>query len=112
MYVCDSLGYLASLAVVIVRDFAGPELAWSTFYIKICDGLAVTGFVLIDFLWFITFGDIGPGNRRMDSRRRSELNRMNISTDTSTNMGIVNNPLANRRLQISPCELEKEFPGL
>jgi hypothetical protein len=49
MYVCDSLGYLASLAVVIFRDFGAPTIAWSTFYVRICYGLAGIGVVLMGF---------------------------------------------------------------
>jgi hypothetical protein len=70
MYVCDSLGYLASLAVVIVRDFVAPTLEWGTFYINICYMLAVTGFVLMGFsllyfvwrywTWRLAYDGFGP----------------------------------------------------
>jgi hypothetical protein len=45
MYVCDSLGYTASTAVILVRNFAEPNLEWDNFYVWLCTGVAIIGVV-------------------------------------------------------------------
>jgi hypothetical protein len=47
MYICDSLGYLAGVAVVMVRNFAMPHLAWDHFYVIVNYALALSGTVLM-----------------------------------------------------------------
>jgi hypothetical protein len=47
MYLCDSLGYLSSVAVIMVRNFAMPHLAWDHFYVAVNYWLAGTGTVLM-----------------------------------------------------------------
>jgi hypothetical protein len=56
MYMCDSLGYLTSLAVVIVRDFGTPHLNWDHFYVNVNyalagSGVIFMGFSLVYFIW-------------------------------------------------------------
>jgi hypothetical protein len=47
MYISDSLGYLSSVAVVMVRNFAMPELAWDHFFVMVNYGIAAVGTVLM-----------------------------------------------------------------
>jgi hypothetical protein len=45
MYVCDSLGYLSSVAVLMVKNFLQTDARWDTFYVWMCFGMAGTGIV-------------------------------------------------------------------
>jgi hypothetical protein len=47
MYISDSLGYLSSVVVVLVRNFAMPDLAWDHFFVMINYGIAAVGTVLM-----------------------------------------------------------------
>lgn len=47
MYVCDSMGYLASVIILFVKNFAVPDLSWRNFYIYVSYGMAVIGTVLM-----------------------------------------------------------------
>jgi hypothetical protein len=56
MYLCDSLGYVTSLIVVLVRDFGAPHIYWDHFYVNICytmagSGILLMGFSLMYYLW-------------------------------------------------------------
>jgi hypothetical protein len=55
MYVCDSLGYTASTAVILVRNFAEPNLKWDAFFVWLCIGMAVIGVVamVISLIYFL-----------------------------------------------------------
>jgi hypothetical protein len=45
MYVCDSLGYLSSVAVLMVKNFLQTDQQWDTFYVWMCFAMAATGVV-------------------------------------------------------------------
>jgi hypothetical protein len=45
MYVCDSLGYLSSVGVLMGRNFGGGSLEWGSFYNTMCLAAAGTGIV-------------------------------------------------------------------
>jgi hypothetical protein len=45
MYVCDSLGYLSSVAVLMGRNFGGGDMEWGSFYSAMCLVVAATGVV-------------------------------------------------------------------
>jgi hypothetical protein len=49
MYVCDSLGYTASTAVILVKNFAEQNIKWDDFYVWLCVGMAVIGVVAMTF---------------------------------------------------------------
>jgi hypothetical protein len=64
MYICDSLGYLAGVAVVMVRNFAMPHLAWDHFYVMVNYLLAVSGSVLmsLSLVYYVRkYGRLGRG---------------------------------------------------
>jgi hypothetical protein len=83
MYTCDSLGYLTSLVVVIVRDFGTPHLNWDHFYVKVNyalagSGLVFMGFSLMYFIWryetwrMIIFEDSEPPLLGADEEEEKE----------------------------------------
>jgi hypothetical protein len=43
MYVCDSLGYLSSVAVLMVKNFLHESPGWDAFYVWMSFGMAGTG---------------------------------------------------------------------
>jgi hypothetical protein len=45
MYVSDSLGYLSSVVVIMIRNFGGGSVKWGTFFVAVCGAMAVTGVV-------------------------------------------------------------------
>ena len=47
MYFCDSLGYLSSVVVLFVKNFAVPNLSWKNFYIILSYGMSGCGAVLM-----------------------------------------------------------------
>lgn len=52
MYFCDSLGYLSSVVIMFVKNFAVPDLSWKNFYIYISYGMAGFGAVLMTISMF------------------------------------------------------------
>jgi hypothetical protein len=47
MYVADAFGYLASVGVMLFRDFGARELSWLDFFIKASYGLSIGCIVLV-----------------------------------------------------------------
>ena len=47
MYICDSCGYLSSVAILFIKNFAATNLSWEQFYITISYVMAAAGIVLI-----------------------------------------------------------------
>lgn len=47
MYICDSFGYLLSVVILFIKNFATPNLSWLNFYIKISYIMGVLGFFLM-----------------------------------------------------------------
>jgi hypothetical protein len=43
MYICDALGYLSSVVVLMVRNFGEPDIQWDSFYVALCAVMAVVG---------------------------------------------------------------------
>jgi hypothetical protein len=43
MYVCDALGYLSSVVVLMIRNFGGGEIEWASFYVALCAIMTFTG---------------------------------------------------------------------
>jgi hypothetical protein len=56
MYICDSLGYLSSVAVLMGRNFAASSMAWGTFYIGMCCVMAGTGIICMSISFFYYLG--------------------------------------------------------
>jgi MFS family permease len=55
MYVADSVGYLGSVSVLLVKEFSGLQLSWLDFYIQTGYWVSAGGFVLIagSMLYFL-----------------------------------------------------------
>jgi len=47
MYVADSVGYLGSVSVLMIKEFSGLQLSWLEFYIQAGYWVSIGGFVLI-----------------------------------------------------------------
>ena len=47
MYICDSFGYLLSVVILFIKNFATPNLSWLNFYIKISYIMGAAGFFLM-----------------------------------------------------------------
>lgn len=47
MYICDSFGYLLSVVILFIKNFATPKLSWLSFYIKISYIMGAVGFFLM-----------------------------------------------------------------
>lgn len=47
MYICDSFGYLSSVGLMLVKNFATPDLSWSIFYKTFSIGLSIGGLILV-----------------------------------------------------------------
>lgn len=47
MYICDSSGYLLSVVILFIKNFATPNLSWLNFYIKISYIMGALGFFLM-----------------------------------------------------------------
>ena len=47
MYICDSFGYLLSVVILFIKNFATPNLSWLNFYIKISYIMGALGFFLM-----------------------------------------------------------------
>lgn len=43
MYICDSLGYSASVVTLFVKQFGAPNINWLTFYIYLSYGMSIIG---------------------------------------------------------------------
>jgi hypothetical protein len=54
MYICDSFGYLGSVAVMLYKDFFFKELSWVSFFVKISYGMGFIA-VSLSMLAFIYF---------------------------------------------------------
>ncbi|OHT14927.1 membrane protein [Tritrichomonas foetus] len=55
MYICDSFGYLSSVAILFVKNFAAPKLSWLDFYIACSYIMGATGLflMLISLVYFL-----------------------------------------------------------
>lgn len=47
MYICDSFGYLLSVVILFIKNFATPNLSWLNFYIKISYIMGALGILLM-----------------------------------------------------------------
>ena len=47
MYICDSFGYLTSIAVLFIKNFASANLSWLDFFIYVSYAMSVAGLVII-----------------------------------------------------------------
>jgi hypothetical protein len=45
MYVCDALGYLSSVVVLMIKNFGNPDLDWANFYVLLCAVMTFTGVI-------------------------------------------------------------------
>jgi hypothetical protein len=45
MYVCDALGYLSSVVVLMIRNFADADIEWANFYVLLCAIMTFTGVI-------------------------------------------------------------------
>lgn len=52
MYICDSFGYLCSIAILFVKNFANANLSWLDFFIYISYAMSIAGIVLIVLSFF------------------------------------------------------------
>jgi hypothetical protein len=43
MYVCDALGYLSSVIVLMIKNFANADIEWASFYVALCAVMTFTG---------------------------------------------------------------------
>ncbi|OHT14242.1 membrane protein [Tritrichomonas foetus] len=55
MYICDSFGYLASVVILFVKNFASPHLSWLDFFIYISYAISVLGtvFIALDLAYYL-----------------------------------------------------------
>ncbi|OHT08254.1 membrane protein [Tritrichomonas foetus] len=47
MYICDSFGYLSSVVILFVKNFASPDLSWFNFFLFISYAMAGIGIITI-----------------------------------------------------------------
>lgn len=54
MYICDSFGYLGSVAVMLYKDFFFKELSWVNFFVKISYGMGFValGLSVLAYIYF------------------------------------------------------------
>jgi hypothetical protein len=43
MYVCDALGYLSSVVVLMIKNFGTADIEWANFYVILCAVMTFTG---------------------------------------------------------------------
>jgi hypothetical protein len=43
MYVCDALGYLSSVVVLMIKNFGSADIDWASFYVALCAIMTFTG---------------------------------------------------------------------
>lgn len=87
MYICDSFGYLLSIVILFVKNFATPKLSWLNFYIKISYIMGAVGFVLMCFslaYYLIKYKRYKPAERsEMESSGSNE--KVNIDAEEDEN---------------------------
>jgi MFS family permease len=66
VYLCDSLGYLGSVAVLLMKEFFWADVSWANVLIKFAMGSSVLGALLIalQFLFFV---------RKLNEKRGKDL---------------------------------------
>lgn len=74
IYVADSLGYLGSVTILLVKEFGRPTISWATFF---RDGILVVGVIgglcaVFSLLYFLQIAQRG------DKNTKSELEQINI----------------------------------
>ena len=74
IYVADSLGYLGSVTILLVKEFGRPTISWATFF---RDGILVVGVIgglcaVFSLLYFLQIAHRG------DKNTKSELEQINI----------------------------------
>jgi MFS family permease len=47
MYICDACGYLSSIAILFVKNFAAPSLSWANFFMKLSYYMCIINTVII-----------------------------------------------------------------
>ena len=47
VYLCDACGYLSSIAILFVKNFATPNLSWANFFMKLSYIITICGSIII-----------------------------------------------------------------
>ncbi|MBK8954562.1 MAG: hypothetical protein IPM34_03265 [Saprospiraceae bacterium] len=74
MYIADSSGYLASVAIMIIKLFNNIEVSWLSFYTKICWAVSIIGIFTLLFLTLSVYF------KQLQEKKQGLLNRSSYET--------------------------------